>query len=495
MELRAGAQRRVGGAQSGQLANRHVERVVLVEVVVGRRRRRADEIVVVVVGHERREHVLAGILVAAGAGEPLLVAVVDDGHAARGQVQRLHQDGAGQPVGVAGAAVLVDDDAADAADVVVAHELGQPVGVGVGVGEPVVLGEEVGQPVGRVPLRHNALHRAVEAEVEHRGERQFGGEAAQVGRVAGVDLAEDDEVGVALALGVGAHGGHECLPELVVDVLDRVDAEAVDAEFGDHRVVGGDHAVHDVGVLGEQVIQPDEVAVQAVLAAEVRVAPVVVVDGVVEPRGGLDVLIARRDLRHVGEADLRVEVGEVARAGVVAVVELVAGGVLVGHVGLADVTGFPADVLDDVAGVVDDDVEVDLDAQVVGGVDQVDHVLVRAQVRVDLRQVDLPVAVVGRGRVVGRGHLPLHPAVGERRGDPQRGDAQIVEVGQLVHQAGQVAAVVEALLLGPVAVDVGAFGGVDAAGVIGRIAVGEAVGHDEVDELVGPRLAQRRGHQ
>jgi hypothetical protein len=49
-------------------------------------------------------------------------------------------------------------------------------------------------------------------------------------RVAVVDLAEREEVVVLDPLGLAEDVGDELLPELEVDVLDRVDPEAVDAE-------------------------------------------------------------------------------------------------------------------------------------------------------------------------------------------------------------------------------------------------------------------------
>ena len=53
----------------------------------------------------------------------------------------------------------------------------------------------------------------------------------------------------------------ELLPELRVDVLHGVDAEAVDAEVLDPGLVDVDHPVDDLGPLGEQVVEAEEVAV------------------------------------------------------------------------------------------------------------------------------------------------------------------------------------------------------------------------------------------
>ena len=82
--------------------------------------------------------------------------------------------------------------------------------------------------------------------------------------------------------------GTNCLPELEVDVLDGVDPEAVDAEV-DPLLVDVAHPLDDLGPLGEQVVQADEVAVRRALTGEGRVTPVVVQRRVVEPGRGLAV--------------------------------------------------------------------------------------------------------------------------------------------------------------------------------------------------------------
>ena len=86
---------------------------------------------------------------------------------------------------------------------------------------------------------------------------------------------------------MGEHLRREVLPELVVDVLHRVDAEAVDLEVGDPILVDLHHPVDDALVLGEQVVEADEVAVAGSSADERRVAAVVVERDVVEPLGHL----------------------------------------------------------------------------------------------------------------------------------------------------------------------------------------------------------------
>ena len=206
---------------------------------------------------------------------------------------------------------------------------------------------------------------------------------------------------LALVARVLEHLRAELLPELVVDVLHRVDPEAVDAEVADPRLVDVDHARDDPRVLREEVVEAEEVAVERVLAVERRVAAVVVVDRVVEPVGDLGVgLGVPGTYRRYGKLVGGVERREARVAGEVAVVERGARGRLVGDCVLADVRlALRSLVADHVGGVVGDDVEVDLHPAAVGGGDQVREVLVGAEVRVDLREVRDPVAVVARALV------------------------------------------------------------------------------------------------
>jgi hypothetical protein len=83
----------------------------------------------------------------------------------------------------------------------------------------------------------------------------------------------------------------------------------------------------------------------------------------------------------------------------------------------------------------------------------------------------------------------LHGLVGEARRQPERGRAEAVDVVEVLAQAGDVTAVVKALVrrieavIEPVSLD--------ARGVVRRIPVREAVGHHEVEGLVGSRLTRR----
>ena len=254
---------------------------------------------------------------------------------------------------------------------------------------------------------------------------------------------------------------------------------------------------HDPGVLGPEVVEGGvragrEVAVGVALAGERRGAAVVVERRVVEPGRHLDVGLAGRHQRRVGERRLGVDWRERLRpVRVVAVVERGAGAVAVG-LGLGADVGqvavrvvLGAVVRDDVGRVVGDDVEEDLEPAPVGEPHQPLHVGVGAQVRVDPREVGDPVAVVA-GRL--RARRALHRLVLERRRQPDRGGAEILDVVEPVDHALQVAAVEERLVGRVVARHqaVVAEPGV----VVAPVAVLEPVGHHEVEALAGEGGAQ-----
>ena len=330
-------------------------------------------------------------------------------------------------------------------------------------------------------VRGRRLEREVEDGV-HVAVAQVG---RQLGRVGVVDLAEHEEVGVADGGRVGTHRRRELLPELEVDVLGGVDAEAVHAQV-DPLVVDVDEPVHDLRVLGHQVVEAREVAVRRRLPRVGRVSAVVVERRVVQPVRDLDVRVLGLDHRGVREARRRVHRRERVRAGVRVRVEGVAVRVLVRARGLVDVAVRLLRVVDDVGGVVGDDVEVHLDAARVGVGDEGLELGVGAQVRVDLREVGDPVAVVPGRRV---GARALHRLVLERRRQPDRGAAEALDVVELAVQAGQVAALVEALV-GRVEAG-GQTVAREPAGVVRRVAVGEPVRHDEVELLVRAGVAHR----
>jgi len=90
-----------------------------------------------------------------------------------------------------------------------------------------------------------------------------------------------------------------------VHVAGGVDAEAVDPEVVDPPAVDLDEARHDTRVLGEDVVQRGEVTQQRALAGERALAPVMVVDRIVQPGRRLGVLLARGNVGRVGPVRAR----------------------------------------------------------------------------------------------------------------------------------------------------------------------------------------------
>jgi hypothetical protein len=124
------------------------------------------------------------------------------------------------------------------------------------------------------------------------------GEAAGHEVVVG-DLAEDVEVGNAAGPGARLDRGHERLPELGIHVLGGVDAEAIDTVAVDPAAEDLDHPAITRGFSVIRSSKVRRIAHPAALAAEGRVAAVVVKDRVVEPGRDLDVALGGRDLHRV----------------------------------------------------------------------------------------------------------------------------------------------------------------------------------------------------
>ena len=485
LDLRAVDQGGVACAQRTELGDRLVQRPVGAVVVAGAEVRAVDQRLLGVRVDLRAEQRLARVLVPAGADEALLVAVVDDRLTAREEHELVREHVALL------CGVLAAQEVADAAHVVVAEERRQRVRAGVGRRVVVVGREQARQALRRATARV-ARRRGLEREVEHRAHVRVAHVRARPGRVGVVHLAEHEEV----VLAGGPRVVHDLLrpglPELHVHVLDRVDPEAVDPEVDP---VGEDlrHAVDDDRVLGHEVVERAEVTERRGLPRVGRAAAVVVQRRVVEPRGHLDVRLGRVDDRGVRERRGGVELGERA-AHDVGQHERLAVGVGVRLVGLRHVRVGVGTcrrrlrVLDHVRRVVRDDVEVDVDPAVVRVVDERGELGLRAVVRVDRGEVRDPVAVVAGRDVVGPAALDV--LVREGRCQPDRGRAEALDVVEPVAQARDVAALVEALVRGVEARGEPVAG--QAAAVVGRVAVGEPVRHDEVELLTGAGLAHGR---
>ena len=277
------------------------------------------------------------------------------------------------------------------------------------------------------------------------------------------------------------------LPELHVHVLDRVDAEAVDPIVPHPPAIDLDEPLHDGRILGEHVVEPPEVAVQRTLSPEGAVAPVVVHRHVVQPRGSLGVRLVRRHERHVRKAPFRGKPREGGRGRQAVVGDGVrvkggAGGVAVGRL-LHRAVVVPVRVLDDIGGMVDDNVQVDAQAPGMGLCHEFPELGLRAEVGVDLREVEDPVPVVA-------GRAGLEGLVSERGGDPDGRGPDSLDVVELRREPDKVAAMevgdprgIKAARVGPAR---------DSARVVGPGAVGEAVGQHEVGHLARAGVGEAR---
>ena len=100
--------------------------------------------------------------------------------------------------------------------------------------------------------------------------------------------------------------------------------------------------------------------------------------------------------------------------------------------------------------------------------------------RIDLREVGDPIAVIAGGFVARRA---LHRLVLEDRPEPDRGRAEILDIVEPLGQALQVAAVIEALG-GRIDSRSSADRPASPAAIVARVAILEPVGQDEIDHLV-----------
>src|ERR1022692_55650 len=108
---------------------------------------------------------------------------------------------------------------------------------------------------------------------------------------------------------------------------------------------------------------------------------------------------------------------------------------------------------------------------------------VRAEMRVDLREVEYPVSVVAGGAV-------LHGLVLERRRDPDCRGPQPLDVVELRREADEVAPVVMVDAGRVKAARVRPSG--DAARVVGRRSVCESIRQHEIEHMTGARMREAR---
>ncbi len=468
-------------AECCEIGDLLVKRMIGVEAVA-RTRRGADDHLARILLRLGGEHVLTSVLVTICASETLLVTVVDDGIASGEEHEIVRElDALQQFVSVE---ALAREHHGRAAHVVIAGEGGQLVGVGVVVGVVVVECEQVSDAGGAATCCEVDCS-ALEREVERGLQFAVGGERRDVLGVAVEDLSEHEEILVVLTCRL-EDARAELLPELEVHVLDGVDTESVDTEVGPCRV-DVDHSIDDFLTLGEEVVEAEEVAISVGFAGPGRVTAVVVHRRIIEPFRHLHrSVFLTAEHRGMRERRLKIHSGELP-ADVVTVVERIAVNILVGLGFLRDVVVVAVGVVDHVCGVVGDDVEEDLHAASVRSVNELAHLLVRAEVWINLGEICDPVAVVtGSGISTG----PLDWPVLEARREPDGSGTEAFDVVELLHDALEVATVVEALVRRVEAVRESV--ALNAAGVVAWITVGETIGEEKVELLVGECLPQRR---
>ena len=447
---------------------------------------RADPLLGPPPGHLSREEVLARLLVAAAADDPDLVAVVDDGSAPQQVHQGVTELDAPKQLGAALAARTVRDHPCRPAHVVVAEEGRRRVRDAVRPLEVVVVVEPRDDPLGARITRGVARGGVLEREVEHVRELVIAHEGRKLDRVRVEHLAEELEIGHAGGARCSEDLGRPDLEERPVDVARRVDPEAVDLRAADPVAVHLRQPVHHRRLLGEEVVEAEEVTLletRLAAGAEVDVAAVVVAAHVVQPRRLLRIPVLCEHDRHAREV-AGLQAGERLAARVPSGIERLAAAVAERCGGVAGARGD-----DDVRGVVDDDVEIDLQPEAVRAGYEVREVLVRAEMRVDGCEVPDPVAVVGGARA-------LHRLLAEGRRHPDRGEAERLDPREArarraaAGEAAEVAAVEPARVGRVVAGD--AARPRTPAAIVGGIAVRVAVGHDEIDPLRGDRAAAGR---
>ena len=211
-------------------------------------------------------------------------------------------------------------------------------------------------------------------------------------------FAEDVEVRDTARARTIEHRRNEGLPELGIHMPRGIDPEAVDAVTLDPVAVDVDEPLHHARILGHQIVEAEKVTVQRVLAGEIGIAAVVIVDGRIQPGRHLHVRLGGRHEWRVGIVGVG-EFGEVGGA-----TNTVAGKLRIDRrpceAALARVrivaliavrAGLPQTlaVLDHVRGVIGDDVEVHLHAARMRRFDKGVHV----------REVLDPVTVVAGGLV------------------------------------------------------------------------------------------------
>ncbi|OMG61402.1 hypothetical protein IL54_4829 [Sphingobium sp. ba1] len=219
-----------------------------------------------------------------------------------------------------------------------------------------------------------------------------------------------------------------------VDMAGGIDAEAIDAETVDPVAEYLDHPRNDARIFGHEVVQPDKVAHRRAFAAIGRFAPVVIEGDVVQPGGRLGLFLALGDIGRIGVGRIG-QPGEIVRAMVIiageAGIDRLAGDAAAPLIGIVRARAVGAGgngafaILDDVGGVVGNDVHIDFHAPPMGGLHQCREIGVGAEMRIDMGEVGDPIAVIAR-TFLALG--ALHRLVAEDGADPDGGRAQSLDI-------------------------------------------------------------------
>ena len=87
------------------------------------------------------------------------------------------------------------------------------------------------------------------------------------------DFSEGEEILLADAQGKFAHGVPEQAGKVAFEIADRIDAEAVDVEAGDHVLIGANQEALQIGIVRLQLFQNAEIADRVVAIASRSALP------------------------------------------------------------------------------------------------------------------------------------------------------------------------------------------------------------------------------
>ena len=165
-----------------------------------------------------------------------------------------------------------------------------------------IVREQLCQPLRTHRSGYGLTYRYGKAEIKHRRQpidARVPRESRRI-ELGGSYFAEDMKIRDAFGECACLHGRNELLPKFRIDVLRRVDAKAVEGELVDPVAEDLDESLQYSRVFCHQIIEAAEIAHRGAFAAKRGVPSIVVVNGIVEPLGNLDVFFARWHIRRVG---------------------------------------------------------------------------------------------------------------------------------------------------------------------------------------------------